>query len=151
VQSVLTGLGLQQVQDFEKTFARKLQPTDYYLIRRSVFFPQPAIAARRSGGRSLPVHLQWQSVPGRGVFAGCAAGQQRQFAKGVVPEIAESYLAASNLPIWDLMMKNVYSVGYGQLERQDFKLDIVYEEPSLAKSVTCRLMTCDPNTKACRS
>lgn len=30
VQSVLTGLGLQPVQDFEKTFARKLQPTDYY-------------------------------------------------------------------------------------------------------------------------
>ena len=39
----------------------------------------------------------------------------------------------TNLPIWDLMMKNVYSVGYGQLERQDFKLDIVYEEPSLGE------------------
>jgi cell surface protein SprA len=38
-----------------------------------------------------------------------------------------------NLPIWDLMMKNVYSVGFGQLERQDFKLDILYEEPSLGK------------------
>ncbi|HEY6062200.1 MAG TPA: cell surface protein SprA [Chitinophagaceae bacterium] len=33
--------------------------------------------------------------------------------------------------MWDLMMKNVYSVGFGQLERQDFKLDITYEEPSL--------------------
>ncbi len=30
----------------------------------------------------------------------------------------------TNLPIWDLMMKNVYSVGYGQLERQDFSLDL---------------------------
>ena len=39
----------------------------------------------------------------------------------------------TNLPIWDLMMKNVYSVGYGQLERQDFKLDITYEEPSLGE------------------
>mgnify|MGYP003577028000 FL=1 len=29
VQSVLTGLGLQPVQEFEKTFARKLQPTEY--------------------------------------------------------------------------------------------------------------------------
>ena len=38
-----------------------------------------------------------------------------------------------NLPIWDLMMKNVYSVGYGQLERQDFKLDLIYEEPSLGE------------------
>ncbi len=39
----------------------------------------------------------------------------------------------TNLPIWDLMMKNVYSVGFGQLERQDFKLDVVYEEPSLGE------------------
>src|SRR5436190_713108 len=30
VQSVLTGMGLSGVQDFEKTFARKLQSTDYY-------------------------------------------------------------------------------------------------------------------------
>jgi cell surface protein SprA len=38
-----------------------------------------------------------------------------------------------NLPIWDLMMKNVYSVGFGQLEQPDFKLDVVYEEPSLGE------------------
>ena len=39
----------------------------------------------------------------------------------------------TNLPIWDLMMKNVYSVGFGQLERTDFKLDLLYEEPSLGE------------------
>ena len=37
------------------------------------------------------------------------------------------------LPIWELMMKNVYSVGFGQLERQDFQLNLVYEEPSKVK------------------
>ena len=31
------------------------------------------------------------------------------------------------------MMKNVYSVGFGQLERQDFRLDLTYEEPSLGE------------------
>ena len=30
VQNILTGMGLIGVQDFEKTFARKLQPSDYY-------------------------------------------------------------------------------------------------------------------------
>ena len=30
-------------------------------------------------------------------------------------------------------MKNVYSVGYGQLDRKDFQLDVLYEEPSLGK------------------
>jgi cell surface protein SprA len=39
----------------------------------------------------------------------------------------------TNLPIWELMMKNVYSVGFGQLERSDFKLDVLYEEPSFGE------------------
>jgi cell surface protein SprA len=37
VQGVLTGAGLQPVQDFEKTFARKLQPTDYYVNEKIGF------------------------------------------------------------------------------------------------------------------
>jgi cell surface protein SprA len=40
VTNILTGMGLQSVQDFEKTFARKLQPTDYY------FNPQIGFAIR---------------------------------------------------------------------------------------------------------
>jgi cell surface protein SprA len=33
------------------------------------------------------------------------------------------------LPIWQLMMKNVYSVGYGQLTPTDFKINLLYQEP----------------------
>ena len=36
----------------------------------------------------------------------------------------------TRLPIWDLMMKNVYSVGYGVLDRTDFQFNVLYEEPS---------------------
>ncbi|NBU73256.1 MAG: hypothetical protein EBS53_17760, partial [Bacteroidetes bacterium] len=36
-QSELSNLGLSPVQDFEKTFARKLQPTDYYFNRQIGF------------------------------------------------------------------------------------------------------------------
>jgi cell surface protein SprA len=37
----------------------------------------------------------------------------------------------TSLPIWGLMMKNVYSVGYGTLTPTDFKLNVLYQEPSL--------------------
>ncbi|HEY6063027.1 MAG TPA: cell surface protein SprA, partial [Chitinophagaceae bacterium] len=37
VQNLLTGLGLAPVQDFEKTFARKLSPSDYYYNDRIGF------------------------------------------------------------------------------------------------------------------
>jgi cell surface protein SprA len=29
------------------------------------------------------------------------------------------------------MMKNVYSVGYGSLDRQDFNLNVLYEQPGM--------------------
>lgn len=134
VQSILTGLGVQPVQEFEKTFARKLQPTDYY------FNPQ-------IGFLSLNQPLQPDEVLGvayQYTYNG-KVFQVGEFSQDVPPDSsgnAEKVLflkllkATSqrpNLPIWDLMMKNVYSVGFGQLERQDFKLDVIYEEPSLGQ------------------
>ncbi len=36
-----------------------------------------------------------------------------------------------DLPIWDLMMKNIYSLGTFQLQQKDFKLNIIYaDDPS---------------------
>ncbi|MCB0786746.1 MAG: cell surface protein SprA, partial [Flavobacteriales bacterium] len=34
------------------------------------------------------------------------------------------------IPLWDLMMKNVYSLGAFQVNRDDFRLDVVYNNPS---------------------
>ncbi|HKO82275.1 MAG TPA: cell surface protein SprA, partial [Chitinophagaceae bacterium] len=134
VQSVLTGQGLIAVQDFEKTFARKLDQRDYY------YNPQ-------IGFLSLQQPLQPDEVLGV-AFQYTYNGQVFQvgeFSQDVPPDTSGStqkvlflkLLKATsqrtNLPIWDLMMKNVYSVGYGQLERADFKLDLLYEEPSLGE------------------
>jgi cell surface protein SprA len=134
VQSILTGLGLQPVQDFEKTFARKLQPTDYY------FNPQ-------IGFISLNQQLQSDEVMGI-AFQYTYNGkvfQVGEFSTDIPPDstgttqpvlflkLLKATSQRTNLPIWDLMMKNVYSVGFGQLERQDFDLNVLYEEPSLGE------------------
>ncbi|MGN6166342.1 MAG: cell surface protein SprA, partial [Flavisolibacter sp.] len=131
VQSSLTGLGFQPVQDFEKTFARKLLPTDYY------FNPQ-------IGFLSLNQPLQPDEVLGV-AFQYTYNGQVYQvgeFSQDIPPDssgnsqkvlflkLLKATSQRTNLPIWDLMMKNVYSVGFGQLERNDFRLDVTYEEPS---------------------
>ncbi len=134
VTSVLTGLGLQPVQDFEKTFARKLLPTDYY------FNPQV-------GFISLNQQLQPDEVLGiayQYTYNG-KVYQVGEFSTDVPPDstgttqpviflkLLKATSQRTNLPIWDLMMKNVYSVGFGQLDRSDFKLDVLYEEPSLGE------------------
>ncbi|MFI5133064.1 MAG: cell surface protein SprA [Chitinophagales bacterium] len=134
VQSFLTGNGLVPVQDFEKTFARKLQPTDYY------FNPQ-------IGFISLNQPLQPDEVLGvayQYTYNG-RIFQVGEFSQDVPPDstgttqnvlflkLLKATSQRTNLPIWGLMMKNVYSVGFGQLERQDFALDVVYDEPSLGQ------------------
>jgi len=134
VTSILSGAGLQPVQDFEKTFARKLLPTDYY------FNPQV-------GFISLNQQLQPDEVLGI-AFQYTYNGkvyQVGEFSTDIPPDstgttqpvlflkLLKATSQRTNLPLWDLMMKNVYSVGFGQLERSDFKLDVLYEEPSLGE------------------
>ncbi|MGZ8537464.1 MAG: T9SS outer membrane translocon Sov/SprA, partial [Flavisolibacter sp.] len=137
VQSILPGLGgsgMQPVQEFEKTFGRKLQPSDYY------FNPQ-------IGFLSLNQPLQPDEVLGV-AFQYTYNGQVYQvgeFSQDVPPDstgnttkvlflkLLKATSQRPNLPIWDLMMKNVYSVGFGQLDRPDFMLDVIYEEPSEGK------------------
>ncbi|MCW3073265.1 MAG: hypothetical protein JWP69_334 [Flaviaesturariibacter sp.] len=134
VQSVLTGMGLQPVQDFEKTFARKLQPSDF-------------IFNERVGFVSLNQPLQPDEVLGiayQYTYNG-KVYQVGEFSQDVPPDssgnsqkvlflkLLKATSQRTNLPLWDLMMKNIYSVGFGQLERQDFQLDIVFEEPSLGE------------------
>lgn len=134
VQSKLQGLGLLPVQDFEKTFARKLQPSDYY------FNPQIGfISLNQPLQPDEVLGLAYQYTYNGRVF------QVGEFSQDVPPDttgntqrilflkLLKATSQRTNLPIWDLMMKNVYSVGFGQLERQDFRLDLIYEEPSLGE------------------
>jgi cell surface protein SprA len=131
VQSALMGMGLKPVEEYEKTFARKLLPTDFY------FNPQ-------IGFLSLNQPLQPDEVLGvayQYTYNG-KVYQVGEFSQDVPPDstgnsqkvlflkLLKATSQRPNLPLWDLMMKNIYSVGFGQLERQDFQLNITYEEPS---------------------
>jgi cell surface protein SprA len=37
--------------------------------------------------------------------------------------------ATPRLPIWKLMMKNIYSIGGGNISKEDFRLNVVYQDP----------------------
>jgi cell surface protein SprA len=141
ITSKLSSMGFRAVQDFEKTFARKLAPTDYY------FNPQ-------IGFLSLSVPLQPDEVLGVAYqysFNG-KIYQVGEFSQDVPPDttnttsgtqkilflkLLKATSQRTNLPIWDLMMKNVYALktrdGYTLSSTQpaDFKLNVLYEEPSL--------------------
>ncbi|MBU6158065.1 MAG: cell surface protein SprA [Bacteroidetes bacterium] len=133
VTSRLSALGLSAVQDFERTFARKLRPEEYYFNPQIGFislntFLQP--------DEVLGVAYQY-SVNGKifqvGEFSNDVTPDTTANNAGTQKVIFLKMLKATSqrpaLPIWDLMMKNVYAVGFGQLERKDFKFNILYQEP----------------------
>lgn len=141
VTSKLNALGLSPVQDFEKTFARKLSANDYY------FDPQV-------GYLSLTQPLQTDEVLGvafRYSYNG-KIYQVGEFSQDVPPDtnaqktgtqkvlflkLLKATSQRPNLPIWDLMMKNVYVLKtkdgnyLSGVQPTDFQLNILYEQPSL--------------------
>lgn len=128
----LINLGLSPVQDFEKTFARKLDSSQYSYNRQigMISLSQPlqtdevlAIAYQYSyNGKIFQVGEFSQDVPPDST----TATQKVLFLK-----LLKATSQRTSLPIWDLMLKNVYTIGYGVLSPQDFKLDVLYQEPGL--------------------
>ncbi|MBK7375234.1 MAG: cell surface protein SprA [Chitinophagaceae bacterium] len=128
----LVGLGLQPVQDFEKTFARKLDSTQYIYNRQAGFL---SLSQPLQTDEVLAVAYQY-SYNGKIYQVG-------EFSQDLPPDSAQAtqkilflkLLKATSqrptLPIWSLMMKNVYAIGYGTLTPTDFKLDVLYQEPGL--------------------
>lgn len=130
--SNLQHIGLNPVQDFEKTFARKLDSTQYTYNRQlgMISLMQPLQSDEVLGiayqytfnGRIYQVGEFSQDVPPDS----SSASQKVLFLK-----LLKATSQRPNLPIWKLMMKNVYTIGYGSLSPTDFKLDVLYQQPGL--------------------
>ena len=125
-------LNLSPVQDFEKFYARKLDAQSY-------------VYNKQLGTISLSSPLQTDEVLGVAYQYSYNGKiyQVGEFSEDVPPDSSTAtqkvlflkLLKATSqrvtLPIWKLMMKNVYSIGYGNLTRDDFKLDVLYDQPGL--------------------
>ena len=48
----------------------------------------------------------------------------------LVVKLLKSSLTDVTQPVWDLMMKNIYNTGAFQLDEEDFRLNILYSDPS---------------------
>ena len=143
ITSKLSSLQLRPVQDFEKTFARKLNPSDFYFNPQIGFLSinQPlqsdevlGVAYQYSyNGRIFQVGEFSQDVPPDTTNA--VAGTQ----KVLFLKLLKATSQRTNLPLWDLMMKNVYSLKtkdgsyLSSVQPADFKLNVSYEEPSLGQ------------------
>lgn len=140
VTSRLSALGLTPVQDFEKTFARKLSPSEFVFnpLVGFISLSQPlqpdevlAVAFQYTyNGRVYQVGEFSQDIPPD--TTGNRAGVQ----KVLFLKLLKATSQRTQLPIWDLMMKNIYTLRasdgnfISSIQPVDFRLNVLYEEPS---------------------
>ncbi len=128
VNTLTNKLNLKPITSYEKTRARQLQNTEYTLHPRLGFIslnqalkPDEVLGVAFEytyQGKTFRVGEFSQDVP-----------IDPQSPNVLFLKMLKSTSARPKLPIWDLMMKNIYSLGAYQVNSEDFFLDIYYQDP----------------------
>ncbi len=131
VSSALNGITLRPVADFEKTYARKLNPTEYIFNQQAGFI---SLNTTLQTDEVLAVAFQYtyNGHPYQvGEFAqDVPLDSSRGIQKVLFLKLLKATSQRPNLPLWDLMMKNVYNLELSNIQRDGFKLNLLYQEPS---------------------
>lgn len=56
--------------------------------------------------------------------------------QNLIVKLLKSNITNVSEPVWDIMMKNIYPIGAFQLEREDFRMNILYTDPSPLNYIT---------------
>jgi cell surface protein SprA len=125
---------MQQTRDFEKVSARKLRPNEYTV--------HPEL-----GYVSLNINVQPDQVVGVAyqysyngknykvgeLSINTESTQPDSSLNVLYVKMLKSTTQRPDVPAWDLMMKNVYSIGAFQVSQKDFRLEVLYDDPGKGK------------------
>jgi len=132
VISYLDNNGLRAVDDFEKTSARKLAASEYYINTQLGYI---SLNQQLRPDEVLGVAIQY-TINGKLFQVGEFATDLPPLADSAKSKdrvLALKLLKATSIrtttPIWDLMMKNVYSLNAYNVSQEQFFFDIYYQDP----------------------
>ena len=132
--------------------ARKLQPNEYRLDSQLGYI---SLNQRLNNDEVLAVSFQYTvngqvfqvgefstdgvDATGDGIVQDGLPGDPpplQGLPQNLIVKLLKSNITNVNEPIWDLMMKNIYPIGAFQLEREDFKMNILYVDPAPLNYIT---------------
>lgn len=125
VNSRLNSEGYSEALEYiELSNARKLRPTEF------TFHPQLGyISLSSSLNQDEVLSVSYQFTAGGKTY------QVGEFStdgvappKTLITKMLKSTILSVQVPMWDLMMKNVYSLNAFQVNQEDFKLEIYYRD-----------------------
>lgn len=131
VTNKLNDLELTNGLDYIVTFARKLNSSEYTLNPQLGFVslninlqPDQVVAVSYEYTKNVDPDGLFKV----GEFAG-RLGPNSNEPNVIFTKMLKAQTQSPTIPLWDLMMKNVYSLGAYQVENDDFRLDLYYQDP----------------------
>ncbi len=128
ISSLQTQFNMDDSKDFSKIRARKLSPSEFsydpklgFVSLNTSIKPTDVVGVAYQysyNGNLYQVGEFAQDLP---LDADTLNVMHLKLLKGVRRRV--------DLPIWDLMMKNIYSLGAYQINPEDFMLDVFYQDP----------------------
>ncbi len=125
VSQYLGGRGYTNGREYEKVeSARRLDPTEYTFNPRLGFI---TLNQTLGTDQVLAVAFQYQIVGDPTVYqVGEFSDQGINDPQVLIVKLLKSSVLNTEIPLWDLMMKNVYSLNTYQLSGEDFRFNIMY-------------------------
>ena len=102
--------------------ARRLAPTEYTFNTRLGYI---SLNQALNGNEVLAVAFEY-TVGGKTYRVGDLTNTGIDPPKVMFLKLIKGRVNNTKLPTWDLMMKNIYALGGYQIDRKDFKLDVLY-------------------------
>ncbi len=119
----LRAMGIEGGKDFEKVESARLLSASEYTLNSALGYI--SVKAQINSDEVLGVAFQY-TYNGQVYQVGEFSSDITTTSQSLYVKMLKSTTIDTKMPMWHLMMKNVYSLGAYQVQRQNFKLNIKY-------------------------
>ncbi|MCX6332721.1 MAG: cell surface protein SprA [Bacteroidia bacterium] len=124
--------GFQIGSDFEKIEnARQLNEREYTINKQLGYI---SLNAALNTDEVLAVAYEY-TINGQVYKVGEFSTDGITAPQTLVLKLLKGTTLTPKLPTWDLMMKNIYSLGSGKLDKKDFQLNVLYQDDNTGNSI----------------
>lgn len=128
VSSYMEGLGLSGGTDYEKVESARLLAANEYTFNSQLGFI--TLSQPLANDQILAVAFQYQVIGDTTVYqVGELTTDGVNDPNTLIVKLLKGSAVNSRSPLWKLMMKNVYFLKSTQISRDNFRLNILYENP----------------------
>ncbi|HEY0976517.1 MAG TPA: cell surface protein SprA, partial [Flavobacteriales bacterium] len=123
----LQTLGMQSAVHYEKLESARLLTSSEYTVNERLGF----IGLNQSLNNDEVLAVAYQyTYQGQTYQVGEFSTDGTAPPNALILRLLKATITNPRIPLWDLMMKNVYSLGAFQVNREDFRLDLLYNNPT---------------------